>query len=147
MDNNDIYSIALELAKKVALWNKSTYKKFEFANDLCGMCAISAAKTQNLYLKKYKDQFEMEICYNRRHCFNLINGYLLVDCTAKQFNHYTDYDYIVDNIYDLKEGDLDGAEHWTVYKKYKSISGLIERMKKDGWIHYQIPPKRLCLTS
>lgn len=140
MLDQSIIDIAHKLASTQVEWCEENHKIYDFQDDFTGMCAIASFNILNEYLLKYKNIFKMEICYNKKHCFNLINDCLVVDATAKQFSSNFK-PYVVDYYRDFINGlvYLDINDYWKITRKFKSKTNFIKRLELDYWPENQKP--------
>lgn len=140
----NLIDVANELAENTFEWCQLNRDKFLLPKSLTGMCAIGSAKAQKEYSKKYKNKFKMEVCYNKKHCFNIINDSIILDVTASQFGikdkNIVDK-YIVDEYgkFQFKLIDAKLSNHWKIVRKFKTISNLIKHLEDEYWPSEQIP--------
>lgn len=108
----------------IRAWLERIAYDFGFSSNLCGLCAVSAAK---VHIRMRKLGYKSRIIYNDAHCFNLVNDQL-VDCTASQFN-----------LPDIYIGSFpDGRWFYEVGRVFYNAKSLIKYQRKVGWCESQI---------
>lgn len=70
------------IANNALSWGKRIAKKFDFDEDLCGLCGVCSA---HILLILQKEGYNGIIAVSEGHCFNICND-KMIDITAIQFD-------------------------------------------------------------
>jgi len=116
----------------VRAWAEEYAVKNKFNDDLCGLCAIAAAKlAEELRANGFDAVIGLSSigCFTY-HAFVILDNHI-IDITASQFGH----DRIM--ITPLKEGRR--LRHWKVYKMFSSTTDFIRHLEGISWAPEQMP--------
>ena len=122
IDKNKVQEIATRVRKWAERSNIGRGKPFP--SDLCGMCAIAAAK---LFTELKKEGFDARIVTNDHHCFVQIRDWI-IDVTATQFGQPP----VLFIRRQLMNRSMDKT-WWRANKSFRSARDLRDYQIKVGW--------------
>ena len=122
----------LRIARKCRKWAESRAVFLDDVDtDLCGMCAIASRK---VFRELRKAGISSKLIVGQDHVFNLVNVDRkphILDITASQFGSFKEVTL-------MPYPDLGKADWWSKCRAFKSESGLLSYMRRDGWPTGQI---------
>lgn len=120
----------VEIATRIREWaeRSNRRRKNPFSSDLCGMCAIAAAK---LFTELKKAGINARLVANDDHCFVQVRD-MIVDVTATQFGKKP----VLAVRRHILERESDKI-WWRPTYRFDSTKDLRTHQKRSGWPAYQ----------
>lgn len=128
--NKELQDKVHAIATKVRQWTEDRASRANFnMGDLCGWCAIASAQLQREFIK---NKIVSEIHYNTRHCFVVVDDYV-VDVTATQFSDFKKFPVLI-----IHSKEVESEIFYTTHMTFKYPSELRDYQLRENWPKRQI---------